>query len=302
MLIVLHGPDSFRATERLLTLRQAFIDKYDPGQLNVLNLDLTEVDLGTVHQHLSSQGLFATKRFLCLRGLEIVKTKAASQLVQELTQLAEDTIVVCRIKALKDLVPELQAVIKASARVEDFSDMDQATLERWLRQRLASAHVTITTPAFRTLVEGVGHDVWLAAGLITQLAHVGTSVTPEILQRYLTSPLDDNIFHFTDAIAKKQRAVALRLLHDQLQAGAQPTYLIALLARQLMLLLQVKENPQGVAGHPYAIQKAQQHAQHFECDQLQRLHTGLTELDWQFKHNSLDSVVWLERWVVQAST
>lgn len=302
MLIILHGPDSFRAVERLLILRQAFIDKYDVDQLNVLNIDLADAELGVVHQHLSSQGLFATKRFIALRGLETVKAKVATQLIQELGQLAEDTIVVCRIPALKELTAELQTVITKVARVEEFPDMDQATLERWLRQRLAAANVTITTPAFHELIVGVGHDVWLASGLVAQLAHIGTTVTPDILQRYLVSPLDENIFHFTDAIAKKQQPLALRLLHDQLQAGTHPTYLIAMLARQLMLLLQVKDNPATAAGHPYAIQKAQQHARRFEVSHLQQLHDGLVELDWQFKHSILDPTVLLDRWVVQATT
>lgn len=302
MFIVLHGQDSFRLNERYHILRQAFIDKYDEQKLNVSSVDLATADIATLHQQLSHQGLFSSKRFIGLRGIEAIKAKSAAQLIQDLAALPDDNIVVCLVPDLEQVSPELQTAITASARVEAFPELDPTGVERWLRQRLAAAKVNVTLPALQYIAQAVGHDLWLAHNIVVQLQHSGeTEITPEIVQRYLHSPLDDNIFHFTDAIVLKNSTLALRLLHDQLQSGAQPTYVLAMLARQIMLLLQVKENPKTALGHPYAIHKAQQHAQRFSLSQLGTLHNALAELDWQCKSSALDPGVLLDRWVLHAT-
>lgn len=302
MLIVLHGQDSFRIHERARALRQAFIEKYDPKGLNVSAVDLKDVDVAVLHQQLSSQGLFSTKRFVVLRGLEGMPRSIAAQLLRDCTTLPDDIIVVCIIPTISELQSELQNTIKQSAKVELYDELDSTAMEQWIRKRLSAVNVAITEPALLYFFQAVESDLWLVSSVIAQLVHVGETITPEIIRRYVTSPLDDNIFHFTDALAKKETELALRLLHEQLQSGTSPIYILTMLARQIELLMQVKETPTTTPGHPYAVQKARQYAQHFDLAELQRLHSELVELDWQLKRGGHDPAVVLDRWVIKATT
>lgn len=333
MLIVLHGSDSFRITERYQKLRQAFIEKFDPQQLNVVAVDLHEADIATVHQHVRHQGLFVQKRFIGLRGIEQVSAKTLEQLIPELATLPDDSIVVCLIVDFEKLSDELKTLFQQHAKIESFPALNRAEVERWVRQRMAmrvratqpaadqssasavaaaakpissssSVSPSLTTPALHYLVEAVGNDLWLADNVIAQLVQVvgDAAITPEIVQRYCASPLDENIFHLTDAIAMKNSAQALALLHDQLASGANPSYVLTMLVRQIELLLQVKDSPTAAVGHPYAVRKAQQHAQRFSMKHLHQLHDQLAELDWQLKQSRHEPAVLLDRWVVRATT
>ena len=77
---------------------------------------------------------------------------------------------------------------------------------------------------------------------------------------FVTSPLDDNIFHFTDALSARNAATALHLLHDQLESGANPFYIVTMLSRQITILLQVKAGGAAASKlHPYVQKKSAQH-------------------------------------------
>ncbi len=301
MLIVLHGQDSFQLHERFGVLRRAFVAKYDPNELNVINLDLASLTPETLHQHLSLQGLFSAKRFIGIRGFEKITSSLANQLQNDLTMLPADSIVVCCIPKLEDLPKELQQIIKQNAKLETFAEMNNKEVERWLRQRLAAGHVTISAAAFTELAMAVGKDLWLANNLINQLQALHSPITPAMVQQYVRSPLDENIFHFTDAIATKNTAQAIRLLHEQITVGANPFYLLTMLARQMELLLQAKASPTDLTGHPYVVQKTKQHAKRFSLEQLKQLYLELVKLDWQFKQTNYEPLVLLDRWVIKAT-
>lgn len=121
-----------------------------------------------------------------------------------------------------------------------------------------------------------------------------------------------DIFSLVDAIGQRRNKAAATLLHRKLEAGDEPLYLMAMVVRQIRLLIQVKEGlmagdrPDEIAHrakiHPYVTGKLVRQAGNFELVQLEAIHRQLLEVDVAIKTGRIDPAVALELLVVETST
>ena len=301
MRIILQGNDRFRIHERIQVLRAAFIAKFDPSQFNVATVDFADATLQDLHAAVNQSGLFTKKQFVVVQHLETLKVDDQTAAVQRLSQMSEDAIAVVVVPVINDLPVDLAKQLVQDSKIESFPELSTAEVVQWVTRRVQVAKQTIAPAAVQYLVQAHGTDLWALNSVLQQLIYAGEDITVALVQQYVASPLDDNIFHLSDALAAKQTKRALQLLHDQFQAGANPFYLLTMLARQIELLMQAKQGTFAASVAPYARKKALDHAKRFSLDTLQALHTDLTEIDYQMKTTTLDANVLFDRWVVAAT-
>ncbi len=91
------------------------------------------------------------------------------------------------------------------------------------------------------------------------------------------------VFTWLDSFSANQKTLnrQLELLHEAL-AAEDPFYCLIMLARQIRMLIQVKDGG-NVGGAPFMVAKLQKQAQTFTLDQLLRAHHRLLELDLAHK-------------------
>lgn len=301
MRIILQGNDHFRIHERLHKLREAFRAKFDPNNYTATTIDFTDATIQDLHAALQQSGLFTKKRFVVVYNLETIKALDQANAVQQLTQIGEDVIAVIVVPAINDLPVAVAEPLAQDSKIESFPELSPAEVIQWVTRRFAAVQRKIPPAAVQYLVQAHGTDLWALNSVVQQLIHTKPDISIELVQQYVASPLDDNIFHLSDALATKQTKRALQLLHDQFRAGASPFYLLTMLARQIELLIQAKEGSFATNVSPYARTKAREHAKRFSVVHLKELHTGLTEIDYQMKTTALDPVLLLDRWVVAAT-
>jgi DNA polymerase-3 subunit delta len=144
----------------------------------------------------------------------------------------------------------------------------------------------IDNNAVSYLVEAIGNDLWRLNNELDKLSSYTKRITMQDADLFIDSPLDDNIFNFTDAISNQDTRKALRLLHDQLDSGANEFMLISMLARQIKILIQVKETKgQGLDLHPFVIKKALAQINKFSLESLKKLFTQLSNIDYKLKNS-----------------
>ena len=303
MIIVLLGPDSFRRHERIEVLQQAFQKKFDRLNLGSTVLTSTTVTPDAIRSALLSVGLFSEKRFTVITDA-LAWTEALQEVVLDSLQRCDDnSIVVITADAWPKKITSLAAWLQQQARVEEFAYLPEVDLRRWIQQRVQQAQATIDPAAVMWLVQAIGaEDLWTLHNTLQQLVHFTNVITLKTVQEFVSSPLDDNIFHFTDALSNGQTAVALRLLHEQLATGASPYYLLTMLARQVNIMIRVKETGgQGTDVHPFVIKKVLPRVQSMALIDLQKLYNQLVEIDRTSKTTSLDPVVQLDQFIVTAT-
>lgn len=286
MILFLFGPDSYRLQQRLNILKQGFIKKYDQAGLNVAILDGASLTSEEFHKATLSAGLFAKKRLIVIKNIFAnKKTTVLAEIAEELKKQNKDNIlIITSLAAPKEKNDPLFAALKKADKIEEFPLLKAGQLYQYIQTQAAQQQITISSEAVNYLVEAVGDDLWRLHNELDKLANYKKNITITDAQLFIDSPLDDNIFNLMDALSQKDAKNSMRLLHDQLDVGANEFYLLTMLARQIKILLQVKEtNGQGLALHPFVIKKSLAQVNKFSLAQLKKLYGQIMIIDQKLK-------------------
>jgi DNA polymerase III subunit delta len=188
----------------------------------------------------------------------------------------------------------------AHAKVEVFEPLAAAQLLAWIRNDVKRLGGSIDPAAVGQLALNVGPDLWAMSGVVAQLVAAANSkpISTTLVGEWSRAPLDDNIFHFTDALSARNAPAALGLFQSQLQLGVHPLVLHAMLTRQLRTLLMVEDClerkmvPGSIAAetdlHPYVAQKAIASVRQFPVGTIRQLFLDLAQLDVDMKTGKVD--------------
>lgn len=321
-LLILHGADTYSSRKRLITLREGFKKKYDPAGSNVSSF-AAPFEIAKVRASAAQVGMFAKKRLVVLYDFYSTANAADRELFNAWLEAEAfpDTVMILwegkdlgkpaapkkatakkptKSKAKKPVAAATKVSWPAHAKVEIFEPLAAAQLLAWIRNEVKRLGGSIDPAAVGQLATNVGPDLWAMSNVVAQLvaASHGKPISTMLVGEWSKAPLDDNIFHFTDALSARNAAAALGLFQSQLQLGVHPLVLHAMLTRQLRTLLMVDDclqrdmAPGSIAAetdlHPYVTQKAIAAVRQFPIGTIRQLFLDLAQLDVEMKTGKVD--------------
>jgi DNA polymerase-3 subunit delta len=226
-------------------------------------------------------------------------------------RLPETTVLVVMVEELLEQSHPLVDTAERNGRLRAFVPPKGPQLEAWAVRR-AQAHGTrMDTAAARLLATLIGSDLRALAGEVEKLAtYAGPEGQIGVAEvRLLTQALEQaRVFDLTDALARRDHARALALLHELLDAGESPLGIVALTASQTRLLLQVKaladegmraaQIAQTAGLAPFMVEKAFPLVRQFSFAQLDAAHHALLEVDTGLKLSKMTPEMALDLLVV----
>ena len=195
---------------------------------------------------------------------------------------------------------------KYAQEFKPFSNIETAN---WVKKQIKTRGGNISYQAIQTLISLIGNDLWFLNNEINKLINYKTGVKPKLIQpareekpteisiedvQQLTKNIfDENIFALTDALSVKNKAYALKLLEDKLDAGLADSYLINMTIRQFKILLSVRQGlDSGQSSrtminilklHPFVMQKAINQVSRFNLSALKNILNELINIDFKMK-------------------
>ncbi|WP_019120001.1 DNA polymerase III subunit delta [Brevibacillus massiliensis] len=322
-LYVLFGAETFLMEEFVKLLRSELIDP-EYADLNVSQYDCAETPLSAILQDAETLPFLAEYRLVLAENaffLTGAKPPAkvdvdTDELVRYLDEPAGHTAVVLRANADKlDERKKLVKVLQQKAVVLAFQPLQGADLYAWIERRAKQYQARIERPQAMKLVERVGSELRLLDKELEKMAlYTGSQdavITEQVIELLASRTLEQNVFALVEAVVGGQLNEAFRILYDCLKTGEEPIRMLALLARQVRLLLHVKlwaprgYTQQQLAGmlkvHPYAVKKAMEQARHFDETGLRRLLGILAEEDFRMKSGQVDKQIALEVFMTQVA-
>lgn len=318
MLIHLTGSDTYRSARRLADLREAFIAKHDPQQLNIAVLDGEQATSEEFRQAVQTTGMFTSKRLVI-----VDRYSPSGKLTPEAVQSAATSVADPKsdvIVVIRDVITAAKSRGKSVAgkrssgvsptwkgeKREQFAPLSAAERITWIQNELKQRQATIVPPAVQRLLVLCGEDMWrLASELDKVITYAGQRpITLADIDQLVMGEATSDIFALTDAIGMRQSGTIARLIRQEISSGANVFGLLAALAQHIRTLVRVRQALDGgvSAGslatrlgiHPYVAQKSVQQVSHFSADQLIELHHRLVRVDHDLKTSPLDAETLLD--------
>jgi DNA polymerase-3 subunit delta len=221
-----------------------------------------------------------------------------------------------REKALLKKQSAIFNFLKKEKFVQELKLLSNTEATNWVKKQIAERDGDITQRAAQTLVSLVGSDLWQLHNEIEKLVNYKLGLTPKLteggkpnaieegdVEKLVRGNFDENIFALTDALSSRNKAMALKLLEEQLDAGLTDSYLINMIMRQFKILLQVREAmDQGWTSrkiishlklHPFVVQKGMNQVRNFDINTLKRIINQLIKIDYSMKIGTGDVRVML---------
>lgn len=300
MIFFLYGPDTYRSRHKLKELTDKFIKEVDQSELNLSYSDGAKIKVEELNSAVATPPFLARKRMVVVTDLlSKNKDKELGRQVIELLEketMLKDVVLIFWESAKVDERTVLFKRLAKEKYAQKFDLFNEFEVKSWIRLEIKHRGGNIASAGIDRLSQLAGNDLWQLNSEVDKLIAYKNSKTIEEADVVVLvkGRFDDNIFDFVDAIANKNQKLAMHLLSDQLNSGANELYLLTMLIRQFRILLQVKDltadslaSQQQVAVelglHPFVARKALQQVRNFSADKLKSIYRELLATDVKIK-------------------
>jgi DNA polymerase III subunit delta len=333
MYYIFHGEDDFTLAQELKKLRSKMGDPQF-ADLNTTVLDGRTLTLGELRHHSDAIPFLSDKRMVIVEGLltrlnprqkkkeaegdksieEESNPELAESLADYLPNLPETTrLIFVEQKTLSKTNPILKLAQKdhKTGHVRTFDLPRADELADWIVDSTEAKGGRIEFSAANDLAMFVGADLRALDNELEKLLayRAGEAIRREDVRALVAPAQEQSIFEMTDSMGKRDASTALKLLHDQLSHNAEPLYILAMIARQFRMLLQVRDlASRGLTGdeirgrlglHPYVARKVMEQSRNFSIEQLEASYRKLLDADIAMKTGHGDQGVNLDVLIVE---
>lgn len=336
MYYVFHGDEEFRCSQAVAKLK-AQIMSDGIGDLNIVVLDGKKVGLGELIGACNTVPFLTDRRLVIVEGLlgrleprassrakkrgksrspSASELEYADKLAAYLPDLPPSTrLVFVERRRLSPHNPILkQATDSSDAYVREFKQPGSGALQDWIRRQARRKGADITGDAVRMLISFVGQNMRLLdrelEKLVALVNYSGT-ITGDDVKALVHATHDPNIFSLVDALGLRDRQRAMLELQELLATGASDLYLLAMMTRQVRLILSVKDlvEEKGLApdatrrelriSHRFILEKLLRQARWFSIEELEMIQRRMLGIDQAIKTGSIEGSLALELLVVE---
>jgi len=321
MIIFLYGEDEFRSLRKLAEIKNKFLQIYKEGA-SLFIFDFAEKDwnIEDIIINISSGGLFSSKKLVIIKNIlsvnkDFENEKFEKFLKEEVKKEKSDLILIFweggKVKKSEKIYKLLQKI----AKCQEFELLEGAKLRNWIIGeigKIGGENISINPEAVGKLMVFVGNDLNLLSREIQKLVNHKNrgEITGEDVEKLVKSKINTEIFKTVDALSRGDKKTAVKLLHNHLEAGDDPFYLLSMYFFQFRNLLKVKplaeknisqhEIATKLKLHPFVVKKSLEQGRNFTFAKLKDLYQKLCLIDADAKTGRVDIELALDKFVAEA--
>jgi DNA polymerase III subunit delta len=318
MVIFLYGEDEFWSGRKLAEIKQKFTEKNKEGAaLSVFDFADKDFDLGSVALEAISGGLFSNKKLIIIKNLLSAKKSPGNESFESFLKRKnkgdyKDVILVFWEGKKFGKDSKIYKFLQKSSKKQEFSYLSGMRLTSWIGQEVKERSknmLSIGKEAAEKLAVFTGENSFLLSSEIDKL--IAYKAKGEIensdVELLVKAKIDTDVFKTVDALARRDRKEALRLLHGHLNSGDDPFYILSMFFYQFRNLVKIKPladknwSSQDIAGklkmHPYVVRKSLDQARNFSWESLKSLYQRLCGIDFETKTGKIDIRLALDQFI-----
>ena len=308
MIITLYGEDTFRSRQKLIEIVEEYKVKHKTG-LNLSRFD-SNFDFDKIKERIESVSMFDEKKLIVLENAlnnKIFSDEFLKYIKKNKLKDNQEVVVVIYHGDKLSNAPFL----RQSSMFEEFKPLLGNDLINWLKKKADENKADIDQISLRKLTDYIGNDLWQLNNELNKLISYkgGEKINESDIDLLIKSKVDTDIFKTLDALAKRDRKTAFRLLHEHLEKGENEIYLFSMFIYQIRVLLKLKDliekgapfyNLPKLSGlHPFVIKKSSEQLNNFGLDQLKKIYQYLLNIELGLKKGRLDASAALDLLVAE---
>ena len=307
---LLYGEEAYLRKQYRDRLKDVLLPEHD--SMNFHNFEGKDVNINEIIDLAETLPFFAEKRIILIENSGLCKS--GGEKLAEYFQEPADSVVIILVESLVDKRSKIFKTIKEKGRVCEFGIQDENTLKRWISGIAKKENKIIMENALNLFMEKTGTDMENIRCELEKLfcyTLKKDNITVEDVNEICTQRITNRIFDMVAAIAEKKQRIALIMYHDLLMLKESPMGILALIARQFNLMLQVKELQQkGISTKkigektglsPYIAQKYEKQAAKFKMKELGMALEACVKADEAVKTGRLNDVLSVELLIIEYS-
>lgn len=307
---LLFGEEDYLRRQYRDKLKDALVAEGD--SMNYHYYEGKDINVGEIIDLAETIPFFAEKRVIILENSGLCKS-GGDQLCEYLKDPAESVVIIL-VETQIDKRSRLFKVIKEKGRVCEFASQNEMTLKKWVFTLAKQDQKKIDERTIQYFLEKTGTEMsnirseW--EKLICYCLNK-ESVECQDVDAVCTQHISNRIFEMVSAIAEKKQKEALDMYHDLLTLKEPPMGILALIARQFNLMLQVKELQikripdrqiaEKVGLAPFIVQKYEKQAARFKIQELKEALAACVAADEAVKTGRMNDVLSVELLIIERS-
>jgi DNA polymerase III subunit delta len=255
MLYILHGQDDYSVTRELAVIKQACGD-VSLLVTNTVTLDGGQTTPTELRVACETVPFLSDKRLVVVNGLfeRFTPTKQSRAAIKKADPANQEpfaavlngvppfTVVVLIEDDLKESNPLFKLIAK-NANVKSFPFLKGESLRQWVANRIREDGGTASPAAVSLLTRLIGGNLWIMSSEITKLLTYADNnrIEEKDVKAVVSYVQEFSVFNMIDAIIDNNLQKAEIVLAQLLNAGESPSGLLALLSRQMRLIVRARD-------------------------------------------------------------
>ncbi|MCH8741323.1 DNA polymerase III subunit delta [Patescibacteria group bacterium] len=312
MILFLYGQDTYRRLQKLNEIVGHY-QKIHKSGLNLKYFDFQKDAYENFEADFRNFSMFSEKKLFVLKNVGLNDSFKINFLRNQNFFLDSKDIILF----FEDEISErnkLFKLLKKSGKFQEFQPLKREKLKHWTKQKFGKTKIKIGHQALTHLIDYTGNDLWRLSGEIKKLISYKIKektplVTREDIDLLVKPKIELDIFKTVDALALKNKKRALFLIHQHLENGDSPLYLLSMINFQFRNLLLIKTRYQStddirmsrigdlsreLGMHPYVVKKTLELSRIFSLEELKRIYQKFFQIDLAIKTGKTNPVMALD--------
>lgn len=305
MIFFLFGNDTYRSRQKLQEIKEQFLKTVSLNSSAIIKIDGQKTSLKEINEKSSSSSLFTKKRFIIIENLlqnknESLINSTLNYLIKTQESKLENVFIFFeddnfKITKLSKNSKKLVSFLKKQQFVQEFKLLDNRQLISFIAKEFKKYNKEIEFKAANYLINSTSNNLWRLVKEIHKISHYSKNkkVNQSDIEENISMKIEESIFALTDKLGQKKPSEGLKELELQIASGLSPEYILAILRKHLLKLLQTKESLNSglteneiikkFAWHPFATKKLSLQSNNFTVIELKNKLAQLNKADYLAK-------------------
>lgn len=240
---LLYGEEAYLRKQYRDKLKAALVPEGDT--MNSSIFAGKDINANEVADMAGTMPFFAERRVIIIEDSGWLKS--GNDRITGLVKAIPDTTVLIFVEEEVDKRSKLYKAITSKGYAALCEMQDEATLKKWIMGLLKKENKLITPEALNLLLDRTGTNMENIRREVEKLVcykYYDEGITAADVEELCIVQIQNRIFEMVEAVAQKNQKQALDLYYDLIALKEAPMKILALIARQFNMLLQVKEMKQ----------------------------------------------------------